>query len=281
MTERGDARTENLALWEGLATLHGGGLPGYYDLDALAEGHNPIHTEVEETLHDALGGRGVADLDVLHVQSHIAIDSIEMARRGARVTCADFSPTALARAADIARRCDVHLDLVEADSTALPSTLHRRFDLAYATIGAICWIEDIDAWMRSVAACLRPGGTLLLTDIHPLYSMVDTEQDPVVFDLSYTFRAGGLAFDQDGSYADRNAKLPATRGVVFAHSIGEIVTAAVDAGLRIDKVREFTEATFQPTGIGLALEDDGLYRWRLAPTAEPLPTLFSLIARNG
>jgi hypothetical protein len=29
-----------------------------------------------------------------------------------------------------------------------------------STIGAICWIEDIDAWMRSAAATLRSGGRL-------------------------------------------------------------------------------------------------------------------------
>ena len=33
----------------------------------------------------------VAGLDVLHLQSHIAFDSISLARRGARVTCVDFS----------------------------------------------------------------------------------------------------------------------------------------------------------------------------------------------
>src|SRR5262245_43872024 len=111
MTDIDDAaRTDNLALWEGLATLHGDGLPGYYDVDAVAAGTDPIQPEVASLLNRAFDD-GVAGLDVIHVQSHVAIDSVELARRGARVTCADFSPTALAQAARLASNAGVKLTL--------------------------------------------------------------------------------------------------------------------------------------------------------------------------
>src|SRR5690349_8994200 len=99
-----EVRAKNLALWEGLAAFHGAGVDGYdyYDLDALVAGRNPIQDEVDATLDVALGGRPIAGLDVLHVQSHIGIDSVELARRGANVTCADFSATALERAGALA-----------------------------------------------------------------------------------------------------------------------------------------------------------------------------------
>jgi len=66
---------------------------------------------------------------------------------------------------------------VQADAARIPADLHGRFDVAYATIGAICWIEDIYAWMRAAAATLRPGGHLVLVEIHPLLNMV-AEQAP-------------------------------------------------------------------------------------------------------
>ena len=278
-----DIRAENLALWEGLAELHGGGIEGgtvggYYDLDALVDGKNPIHAETDEVLAVATGPGGVGGLDVLHVQSHIGIDSVELARRGANVTCTDFSPTALERAADLAQRCGVSIRIVEADSTALPDELHDRFDLAYVTIGALCWISDLDAWMRSVAACLRPGGTLFLYEIHPLRQMTDTV-DPLVFDMSYTHTADGLSFDEDGSYADPTAKLPATKGTVYSHSIGETVNAAISAGLTIDHLVEHTEASFDAMGEGLAQEADGLLRWR-HDGGTPLPIQYGLVARK-
>ena len=58
-----DVRAKNLALWEGLAALHGGGLEGYeyYDVDALVAGRNPIQAEVDDTLDVALAGRASPD----------------------------------------------------------------------------------------------------------------------------------------------------------------------------------------------------------------------------
>ena len=64
----------------------------YYDTEALVAGEDVLG-DVESA---AVGD--VAGLDVLHLQSHIAFDSICLARRGARVTCVDFSGESLARA---------------------------------------------------------------------------------------------------------------------------------------------------------------------------------------
>jgi nucleotide-binding universal stress UspA family protein len=69
----------------------------------------------------------------------------------------DFSPASLEKARSLARRCEVDVDFVEADATKLPVELHNRFDLVYSTIGVICWIDDLRAWMRSAAAALRGG----------------------------------------------------------------------------------------------------------------------------
>jgi SAM-dependent methyltransferase len=111
--------------------------------------------------------------DVVHIQCHIGFDTIALARRGARVTGVDFSRASLAKAAELAERCGVEIEWVQANTTALPDSLRGGFEVAYATIGAICWIEDIGAWMRSAAATLRPGGRLVLVEIHPLYAMVE------------------------------------------------------------------------------------------------------------
>ena len=94
------------------------------------------------------------------------------------MTGADFSPASLAKARDLAARAGVEVEFVEADATALPAPLHGRFDIVYSTLGVICWIEDLGAWMRSAHAALRPGGRLVLVEIHPLYNMVG-ERDPL------------------------------------------------------------------------------------------------------
>jgi SAM-dependent methyltransferase len=146
------------------------------------------------------------------------MDAVSLARLGAHVTGVDFSAAALARASDIASRCGVQVDFVQADATDLPAVLHDRFDLVYATIGILNWIEDVDAWMRSVRSVLRKGGRLLLIDVHPLFAMFGSV-DPLDADFPYA-SAGPVSFDEQGSYADREAVLSSTATVEFAHSLG-------------------------------------------------------------
>jgi SAM-dependent methyltransferase len=272
MPDARTARRLNRAYWDSLAAVHGA--DRYYDDEALVAGADTLRELEAAGVREAVGA--VAGLDVLHVQCHIGHDTVSLARRGARVTGVDFSPASLDRARDLARRAGVRVDFVEADSTALPVELHNRFDLAYATVGVICWIDDIEAWMRSVAAALRPGGRLLLVELHPLYQMIESA-DPLRTDFPYG-HDGGRTFDEDGSYADPDARLAATESVQYAHSLGEVVTAAVQAGLRVERLEEHLDLDHDPRGDVLARADDGRLRLRLG--AEPLPLAFTLIARR-
>jgi len=258
----------NRANWDAWAAAHG--QDGYYDTAALVAGADSL-TDLEVAGITAAVG-DVRDKDVLHVQCHLAFDAINLARRGARVTAVDFSPVALARAATLAAECGVAVDFVEADVTRLPPQLAGRFDLAYATIGILCWIESIDAWMRSVASVLRPGGRLLLIDGHPLCCMVDTI-DPFTVDYPYAFD-GPHEFESPGSYAGVTV---ATRNVQYPHSLGEIVTAAIDAGLRVLRLDEHLESPVDMFGLDES-EPDGRYRLRVS--GQLLPMLFTLICER-
>ena len=163
-----DALDVNRAWWDGAAAVHGN--DPVYDTEALIAGVDSLGEEERAALAASVGN--VGGLDVIHVQCHIGFDTISLARRGARVVGLDFSPAALAKAEQLARRADVEASWVQADAARIPADLHGRFDLAYATIGAICWIEDISAWMWSIAQTLRPGGRFVLVEIHPLLTMV-------------------------------------------------------------------------------------------------------------
>ena len=261
-----DDLSTNRAHWDALARVHG--QDAYYDTEALVAGEDVLG-DVESA---AVGD--VAGLDVLHLQSHIAFDSICLARRGARVTCVDFSGESLARARQLADRCGVSLSLVEADAKALPASLDGRFDLVYAAMGVLSWISDIDAWFAGAFRALRPGGRFALAEIHPLFTMVESVE-PLRLDFPYAF-AGPRRYDLPGSYADESAAVEATETIEYAHSLGEIVTACVGAGLRVDALIEHLDAAVDGRGDVLTREADGRYRLRIS--GEPLPVLFTLLA---
>ena len=229
-------------------------------------------------------GRGLAGMTVLHLQCHIGCDSVAMAREGATVTAVDFSRTALDRLEVLAEECGVTVATLEADATRLPDSLAGQFDLVYASIGVLCWIDDLDAWMRGVARSLRSGGALVLVELHPLVTMVESI-DPLVVDFPYAFD-GPHVYSGTGTYANRDADIEWTT-VQYAHSIGEVVTAAARVGLRCEQLLEHTSGSFN-TGQFDGPEDDGRYRLRLGTgavrggvtePAYPMPVLYTLIAR--
>lgn len=269
----------NRARWDELASIHGRG-DRIYDVDALAGGADSRTRFEREAVAAALGTDPGGPLDgarILHLQSHIAFDSISMARLGAQVTAVDFSPVALERARELAQVCGVALETVESDATDLPGSLDGRFDLVYASIGAICWIGDIEAWMRAVAGALDEGGALVLYDCHPAVGMLKSVK-PLEFGYSYGF-GGPIVETEASSYADADVKLEAAESVSYQHSIGELVGAALAAGLVIERLDEFTEGEFDVWGDGdMEQEEDGMWRVRVHGTAFPL--FFTLIARK-
>ena len=278
--------------WDGAAATHGT-TPGdrYYLLDDVIAGGTLMTSLEESALALATGAdpasplSSLTGLDVLHLQSHIGVDGVVMARAGARVTCADYSATALGRAQELAARVGVSIETVETDARDLPASLHGRFDLVYATIGAICWIDDLDLWMRQVALALRPGGALVMMELHPAYQMFDELSPEVVCDFPY---GGGVAltYTSSGSYADPTSAEESTT-TSYAHSIADVVMSGLRAGLSLEHLDEHDAIAFNPRGDSVLTEgDDGLHRFLLGrgtnpgEPPQPLPVAFTYIARK-
>jgi SAM-dependent methyltransferase len=265
-----DGIETNRALWDERAALHG--QDGYYDVEAFLAGATSLSPRELHEVRAAVGD--VAGLDLLHVQCHFGLDTLSFARMGASVTGLDFSPVAIARATALAEQASLQATFVEEDAQPLPSSLHASFDLVFASYGVLCWIADVGAWMRSAASALRSGGRLVLLDLHPMCQMIGAV-DPLTVDFPYQ-GAEPRSFEASGSYAIPDAETTANRSVEYAHGLGEIVSAAVGAGLGIDALTEWIDEDFDPRGGILAVEPDGRYRLRLGDQA--LPLTFSLRA---
>jgi hypothetical protein len=84
-----------------------------------------------------------------------------------------------------------------------------------------------------------------------------------------------LAFDNIGSYADPDAPVTVPKEFGWDHGLGEIVTALIEAGLRIESLREYPFLGWKLD----FLEDAGDGTWRLPESAKgELPLSFSILA---
>jgi hypothetical protein len=110
-----------------------------------------------------------------------------------------------------------------------------------------------------------------------VHAFEDEGVRPAELRLRYPYweHAEPLTFAVKGSYADPDADVGEHTEHGWDHGLGEIVTALIDAGLRIETL---VEHPFLEWKIEFLVED-GEGRWRLPPDAGgELPLMFSLRA---
>jgi SAM-dependent methyltransferase len=154
------------------------------------------------------------------------------------VTAVDISADAI----EVARERSPDVVFMHADVHELPLELHRgRFDLVYTGGGVMPWIRDLRPWAAGIASALKPGGTLLLYDDHPVAACVDH--------LAH-WREDYFAEPEPDPEHERRWRL------------GQIVTGIAEAGLIVRSLEEFVS----------------LHRWR--DHDRRVPGQFVLIAEK-
>ena len=216
---------------------------------------------------------------LLHLQCHFGLDTLSWAREGAAVTGVDFAPQAIEAARAIAAECGLDARFVCSTIDDLPANLDGRFDVVYTSRGVLGWLPDIRAWARVVAHFLAPGGTFFITEIHPVVQAFENEGvEPGELRLTYPYweHPDPLTFAVTGSYADPTADVG--EGVVehgWDHGLGEIVTALIEAGLRIETLVEHPFLAWQVDFLIKMDEDEYVLP---EGTKGELPLMFSLRA---
>ena len=267
-----DALRSNRELWNAWTKINRAS--AFYDVDSFRDGRNAIRISDYEL--DEVGP--VEGKTLLHLQCHFGLDTLSWARLGATVTGADFSPEGIATARNLAAELKIPATFVLANLYDLPAELDGQFDVVYTSKGVLGWLPDMAGWARVAAHFVKPGGFFYVTEIHPVAQVFENEDvAPGELKLVYPYwtHREPLTFDVHGSYADTSAP---TDGLVehgWDHSLGEIVTALIDAGLQIEFLHEFDFVEW-PVDF-LVQGADG--RWRLPPgTAGQLPLFFSIRA---
>jgi len=262
----------NLGNWESRVPFHEEGyrLDRYRDDPALLSG-------VVEFDRPRLGE--ITGLEAVHLQCHLGTDTLSLARLGARMTGLDFSPSALAVARRLAADCGVEIDYVEADTySAVEALGGARFDLVYTGIGALCWLPEIGTWAQVVADLLRPGGRLFVREGHPvLWTLAEPRADElVVLEYPYFETAQGSVFEETTSYVGHEGELASPRTVEFNHGLAEIITAVMDAGLRLTAIEEHRSVPWNPLAGEMVELPNGEFELRERP--ERLPATYTLQA---
>ncbi|MFJ8039723.1 class I SAM-dependent methyltransferase [Kitasatospora sp. NPDC096147] len=250
-------REANRANWDERVPVHVAG--PFYDVPGFVAGRDTL-LDFEPAEVGEVDGR-----TLLHLQCHIGLDTLSWARRGALVTGLDFS----APAVEVARQLAVDIGRPEAEFVtadlydAVTALGGRTFDTVYTGRGSLCWLPDIDRWARTVAALVRPGGFLYLAEFHPVADLPGEDGRTVEGDY---FQRGPIVVDEPGGYAAETSTRSSNLRYQWTHGVGQVVSALVKAGLRLEFLHEHDGGHFRlEPGQGVPL----VYTVRATKPTEP------------
>jgi SAM-dependent methyltransferase len=216
---------------------YGGDVDG--DVALLRNGGTSLMDAEIRLLGDLRGcGRAV------HLQCSHGMEALSLLGRGVReVVGIDISEEMLELARRKSAAIDANATWIRADVLETPHELDGTADLVYTGRGAICWMLDLDAWAAVVARLLKPGGRFLLFEGHPLDFLWEEEAE------GYVLRQGASYF-LDAPVEERGFPYQAARRTEperpveltsRAWTIGQVVTAVIGAGLRVERLEELPE----------------------------------------
>ena len=256
---------KNKALWDGAAKINA--RSRFYDVDAFKRGACSLKEIELRELGD------VAGKDLLHLQCHFGQDTLSWARHGARVTGLDLSSDAIEIAEGLSRELAIPARFVCANVYDLDQVLADTYDIVFLSYGWSCWLPDLPRFAALAAQRLRPGGILYAVEFHPVFSSLhETRFEP--FTYPYFPAAEPEHFTWAGTYADPTADLNRD-GYEWAHTIGDVVSALLDAGLRLEFLHEFPYCPYDLLPYAVETEPG---RYMVTRGDVALPLIFSLQA---
>jgi SAM-dependent methyltransferase len=268
------AMAVNRSRWDELGARHPDTDYFRRRLERLRNGGSTLYGVEVDEVGDVTGQR------LLHLQCHLALESVSWMRRGAAVTAVDYSSGALRSARRIADALHARVRFVEANVMQLADVLPERFDIVYTSWGVLGWLPDIDAWARLVATVLVPGGICYIAEFHPVAWMFDGSSDEPLLRYPY-FGDEPLREEGDGSYADRTMTLANRVTYSWYYTLGGVVTALSAAGMHVEFVHEWPR-TPEPLFAFLQRDDSmaGEEWYRMRDGLPNLPLSFTLRARR-
>lgn len=256
----------NKKLWNNRTEIHF--TSDFYDVSGFLKGKEALNPIEIGLLGDITGKK------VLHLQCHFGLDTLSLARRGAKVTGVDFSENAIAKARQLNQAAGTNAEFVQCDVYNLIDCLEGEFDLVFTSYGVIGWLPDLEKWAEVIAHFLKPGGELVLVEFHPVVWMFSNDFEKIAFNYSGN---DPIIEDLEGTYTDPKANIKDT-SVCWNHGIGDVLEPLITNGLEITAFKEYDYSPydcFEKT----VKTDEGKYQ--IEGLQDKIPMVYALKAKKS
>jgi SAM-dependent methyltransferase len=253
----------------------------------LRNGGSTLFPEELELLGDVRGKR------LLHTLCNAGQDTLSLAALGAGVVGVDLSDVPIALAKQLSKE------------SGLPGTFHQSevlefleserepapFDLVFGSYGCLPWVDDLPRFFRGIAGRLAPGGRVVFVEFHPMGWSFDPEfrlcdpyfapdrlfSQPV---SDYVGEAGG-ALSPSGHVASEHQYENPHAAHAFQQTVADIVTAALGAGLVLERLCEWPYANGCRVCKGLVPSPEDPRRFVTPPDVPNIPLMLGISCRRS
>ena len=238
---------------------------GFYNVKGFLNGDTSLHPLDIDLLGDVKGKK------ILHLQCHFGMDSISLSRMGAKVTAADLSDEAIAKARHLAAKTGSDAEFICCNIFDLPHYLNDKFDIVYTSYGVINWYPDLDKWGALISRYLKPQGKFVMVEFHPVLWMFDTQFEKI--EAAYSRDEPYITLSETYTNA---AEKGLYEEVTWNHGLSKVLQALLNHELQII---QFEEYDYSPVNLfGKMTEANGKYR--LKNKEGLIPILFSVVAKK-
>lgn len=223
----------NRKLWNSWTHLNA--VSEMYDLEQFKVTRDSLQEIEKVELGDVRGK------SLLHLMCHLGLDSLAWAGRGARVTGIDISDDSITFATELAQELAIEAEFLRSDVMELPTYLSGTFDIVYTSYGVLSWIPDLGKWAEIAAGYMRRDSVFYMAEHHPIRRVLFPRREDDAghsLDVNYFGGQEPTKVEEWGSYANHDAVQHQT-AYYWHHTLGDVVTALANAGMRVEYLHEF------------------------------------------
>jgi len=155
----------------------------------------------------------------------------------------DIAENIIAQAEDTAIKADIaNCEFIACNVLDIPADYYDSFDFIFFTVGAITWFEDLSLLFDKVSKCLKPNGTVLINDFHPLVNMLPLP-DEEAFDKNSPNRLVHSYFRKEpwienNGMGYMSGEYLSKTFTSFSHTMSDIINSLSASGLVTIKLNE-------------------------------------------
>ena len=201
----------------------------------------PGHVDLDDHVLRALGVAGVEGKSVVQLCCNNGRDLLSVKNLGAADCLGIDAAEAFLEQARALADAAGHSDSVRflaSDIYALPADLTESFDIGLITIGVMGWMPDLPGFFARAARVIKPGGYLVIEDMHPVLLMYEEGRDGAPPFLAYSYFHTEPFEEHDGLDYYGGERYDAKPTFSFQHRLDQIFMAAIGSGLEL---RHFEE----------------------------------------